>query len=106
MTAHTFSFEDTLYRGRNEREFDVTVTYSVDDRDVRVISVKHEGAEFNTTGEEGKVLLDHACDRADEDLAEHAAEAAEYAGELRRDDRLFASGARAAAKQAPARRAA
>mgnify|MGYP000028189555 CR=1 FL=1 len=103
MSAHTFTFTDWLYRGRNEREYEVEVTYSVtpgspailygdypqpaDDGEVEILSVKHNGAEFSTSSEEDNILYDHACDRADEDLAEYFAEAAEYRAEMRREDR-------------------
>lgn len=94
-----FTFPDTLYRGRNEREYEVEVTYTVTDRvpatywqpaeggEVEIISVTHNGAEFDTTGEEDNILYDHACDRADEDLADYYADRDEYRAEMARERR-------------------
>lgn len=95
--SHTFQFTDYLYRGRMEREIEVIVTYTVTDRipatywqpaeggEVEVISVKHNGAEIDTTREEDDLLYDHACDRADEDLADLYADRDEYRAEMRRE---------------------
>lgn len=104
MGSHTFKFQSWLYRGRNEEtEIEVEITYTVypgsqpqlygdypypgDDGEVEVISVKANGAEFATTREEDNRLYDLCCARADEDLTDWHAEAAEYRADMRRDER-------------------
>jgi hypothetical protein len=109
MPTHTFRFTDYLYRGRNEREYEVEVTYGftpgtparlygdyphpAEDAEVEILSVTHNGAEFDTTREEENVLFDHACDRAGEDYAEWCAEAEEYRAEARREERWLGEAA-------------
>lgn len=91
--AHTFTFTDYLYRGRMEREAEVEVTYSVtpfvpavlygdypqpaEGGEVEILSVRHDGAELDTSSEEDALLHDHACDRADDDLMQYRIDSAE-----------------------------
>lgn len=100
MMAHTFTFTDYLYRGHMEREVEVEVTYSVtpfvpavlygdypqpaEGGEVEILSVRRDGVELDTSSEEDALLHDHACDRADDDLAAYYADRDEYRAEARR----------------------
>ena len=108
MTRQTFSFTSYVYRGPCEREYEVEVTYSVtpgspailygpcpqpaDDGEVEIISAT---CEVDLTEEDYDRFYDDACDRADDDLAEYHAEAAEYRAEMIREERMLASASEA-----------
>ena len=82
MSAQTFSFTAYLYRGRNEREVPVEVTYSVtpgapergptyacggqpaEDGEVEVTDAKLADGEADLTEDEWDSLYDQACARA------------------------------------------
>lgn len=108
MGSHSFTFTADLERARSEIEVDVTYTVTdhvaatywqpAEGGEVEITSVKRDGAEFATTREEDDRLYDLACDRADEDLAEYHAEAAEYRADMRREDRWLEGWEREAAE--------
>lgn len=101
--SQTFTFTTHLYRGRNEREHEVEVTYTVtpgtparlygdyphpeEPSEIEVTKVVCINSDFDTTAEEDEILHDEACDRADEHLADAAADEADYRYEQLRDER-------------------
>lgn len=99
MSTHQFTFTMWLYRGRNEVEHEIEVTYSVspsapatyyqpaEDGEVEILKVT--GVEYTTETEDDQIY-DTACDRADQDLAEWYAERDEYLAESRREERDMA----------------
>jgi hypothetical protein len=77
-------FDFTLER--EEQDLEVEVTYTVDDEDLCIESVKHEGREIDITDAEDKLLLDHASDRAYEDMADADASYGDFLCDLERDE--------------------
>ena len=98
MTRFTF----TTSIERDDSEIDVKVTYDVtpfraatywqpaEGGEVELISVKCAGAEFTLTDAEETALLAECEARAPQDIAEEAAEAAEWRAQSRRDALLMA----------------
>ena len=94
-----FPFTTTIERG--DEEIELTVIYSVtpfvaatyyqpaEGGEVEVVSVKRAGKEFRLTDDEEDALLAECQGRAMSDIAEEAAEAAEWRAQCRRDDRLM-----------------
>ncbi len=101
--AARFTFDVDHMVGR--REIELRVTYSVtpgrparlygdyphpaEDPEVELISVKHGGKDIALSDAEEDALLQMAIERAGEDLAEEAAEAAEWRAQSRRDAMLM-----------------
>lgn len=82
-TRHTFYFDYELERDGDFLE--VEVAYSVDDDDLSLESVKHNGREIDTTGDEDRELLCCASERVGEDLIDAEASYGDYLYDLRRD---------------------
>lgn len=94
-----FSF--THYIERGDDELELAVVYEVtpliparlygdyphpaEGGDVEIISAKHNGAEITLTAAEEAALQTACEDRAGSDMAEEAAEAAEWRAQSRRD---------------------
>lgn len=57
--------------------------------EVELISVKHNGAEFPLTDKQEAALIRECEERAQSDVAEEEAEAAEWRAQSRRDERLM-----------------
>jgi hypothetical protein len=98
--SHTFTFETTICRGRNEREYQVAVTYTVtpgcparlygdyphpaEDAEIEVIkAVVLDGDEL-TEAEWEQIQTEAEADAVDA-IADEYAEAAEYRAEQRAD---------------------
>lgn len=114
MGTHNYSFSTCVYRGRNEREFELEVTYSVtpgrpaqgptyscggqpaEDAEIEIISVTHNGAPFETSREEDGRLYDEAWDDSARALEDEAADRADYLYDQARDERMMAEWERAA----------
>lgn len=95
----TFHFITYVYRGPTEREHEVEVTYSVtpgraaclygdyphpaEPDEIEIVSANADGVELYD--HEWDSIYDEACDRADQDMAEYHADAAEYLRDLRSD---------------------
>ena len=100
------TFTTWVYRGRNEREHELEVTYRAaagtparmygdyphpaEPGEVEIIRVTYDGEDFDTTREEDDLIYEEAVRRAPEDCAEYLSEAAEYRAEMRREERIFA----------------
>lgn len=94
-------FTTYVYRGRNEREHELEVTYRAaagtparmygdyphpaEPGEVEIIRVTYDGEDFDTTREEDDIIYEEAVRRAPEDWAEYLSEAAEYQAEMRRE---------------------
>lgn len=78
-------FDYDLERGTETLE--VEVMYTIDDDDVQIESVKHEGVEIETTDAEDKLLLDCALERMDDDVADAEASYGDFLCDLERDER-------------------
>lgn len=99
-TPKQFTFTTYLTRGRMEREYEVEVTYSVTPFVAATYMQPAEGGEVEilstrvlTPGPEAWPVTDYefdwlhteACDRADDDLADYAADHADYLYEQYRE---------------------
>jgi hypothetical protein len=81
---HTFYFDYDLER---DGEFlEVEVAYFVDDDEVMMQSVTHNGIELEITEAEDRELYDHALERASEDMIDAQADYGDYIRDSRRDN--------------------
>jgi hypothetical protein len=80
---HTFYFDYLL--ARDTEDLEVEVAYTVDDDEVMLQSVRHNGAELETTEAEDRELYDHALDEAQEALAGAEADYGDYLRDSARD---------------------
>jgi hypothetical protein len=81
---HTFYFDYDLER---DGEFlEVEVAYIVDDDEVMMQSVTHNGIELEITEAEDRELYDHALERASEDMIDAQADYGDYIRDSRRDN--------------------
>jgi hypothetical protein len=81
---HTFYFDYDLER---DGEFlEVEVAYIVDDDEVMMQSVTHNGIELEITEAEDRELYDHALGRASEDMSDAEADYGDYLRDSRRDN--------------------
>jgi hypothetical protein len=80
---HTFYFDYLL--ARETEDLEVEVSYTVDDDEVMLQSVRHNGAELETTEAEDRELYDHALDEAQEALAGAQADYGDYLRDSARD---------------------
>lgn len=110
--AHTFSFTTYIYRGRNEREHQVDVTYTVtpgcparlygdyphpaEPDEIEIVRHTLIGADFDLTERELDQLQDEAEADAVDAIADYYADAAEYRAEQRADALMMAQWERAA----------
>jgi hypothetical protein len=99
-----FPFDTTIDRGDDEIEvrviYDVTpfvpaVLYGdcpqpAEGGEVEIISITRDGKPFQPTQSEEAVLLSECEQRAEQDIADEAAEAAEWRAQERRDRQLMA----------------
>ena len=81
---HTFYFDYDLERDTENLE--VAVAYSVDDDEVMLESVSHNGVEIETTEAEDRELLQHAFEQVDEDMINAQADYGDYIRDSRRDN--------------------
>ena len=82
-TRHTFYFDYLL--ARETEDLEVEVGYTVDDDEVMLESVKHNGVEIETTEAEDNELYDYALDDAQEALAGAQADYGDYLRDSARD---------------------
>jgi hypothetical protein len=80
---HTFYFDYTLER--EEGNLEVEVAYFVDDDEVMMQSVQHNGVELEITEAEDRELYDHALERASEDMIDAEADYGDYLRDSARD---------------------
>lgn len=80
---HTFYFDYLLERETEDLE--VEVAYTVDDDEVMLQSVRHNGAELETTEAEDRELYDHALENVAEDLMGAEADYGDYVRDSNRD---------------------
>ena len=82
-TRHTFYFDYLL--ARETEDLEVEVGYTVDDDEVMLESVKHNGVDLETTEAEDNELYDYALDDAQEALAGAQADYGDYLRDSARD---------------------
>jgi hypothetical protein len=80
---HTFYFDYDLERDTENLE--VEVAYIVEDGEVMLYSVQHNGAELETTEAEDRELYDHALDQVSEDMINAQADYGDYLRDSARD---------------------
>lgn len=80
---HTFYFDYDLER--DGKFLEVEVAYTVDDDEVMLVSVRHNGAELETTEAEDRELYDHALDQVSEDMINAQADYGDYLRDSARD---------------------
>lgn len=80
---HTFYFDYELER--NGELLEVEVSYVVEDDDLWLDSIRFEGKELETTGDEDREIFAHASERVNEDLIDAEADYGDYLYDLRRD---------------------
>jgi hypothetical protein len=80
---HTFYFDYLL--ARETEDLEVEVSYTVDDDEVMLVSVQHNGAELETTEAEDRELYDHALEQAQEDMIGAEADYGDYLRDSARD---------------------
>jgi hypothetical protein len=80
---HTFYFDYLL--ARDTEDLEVEVSYTVDDDEVMLQSVRHNGAELETTEAEDRELYDEALDRASDDMIAAEADYGDYLRDSARD---------------------
>ena len=80
---HTFYFDYLL--ARDTEDLEVEVSYTVDDDEVMLVSVQHNGAELETTEAEDRELYNHALEQAQEDLIGAEADYGDYLRDSTRD---------------------
>jgi hypothetical protein len=83
-TRHTFYFDYLL--ARETEDLEVEVGYTVDDDEVILVSVKHNGVELETTEAEDNELYDYALDDAQEAMAGAQADYGDYIRDSQRDN--------------------
>ena len=82
-TRHRFWFDHTLER---DGEFlEVEVAYAVDDDEVMLESVQHNGVDIETTEAEDRELYDYALDQVSEDMINAEADYGDYLRDSNRD---------------------
>jgi hypothetical protein len=79
----TFYFDYLL--ARETEDLEVEVSYTVDDDEVMLVSVRHNGAELETTEAEDRELYDEALDRASDDMIAADADYGDYLRDSARD---------------------
>ena len=80
---HIFYFDHTLER---DGEFlEVEVAYAVDDDEVMLQSVRHNGVDLETTEAEDRELYDQALDQVSEDMIDAEADYGDYLRDSARD---------------------
>ena len=82
-TRHTFYFDYLL--ARETEDLEVEVGYTVDDDEVMLESVKHNGVEIETTEAEDNELYDHALYQVSEDMINAEADYGDYLRDSARD---------------------
>ena len=80
---HTFYFDYLLERETEDLE--VEVAYTVDDDEVMLESVQHNGVDIETTEAEDKELYDYALDQVSEDMINAEADYGDYLRDSNRD---------------------
>jgi len=80
---HMFYFDYLL--ARETEDLEVEVGYTVDDDEVMLESVKHNGVEIETTEAEDNELYDHALDQVSEDMINAEADYGDYLRDSARD---------------------
>jgi hypothetical protein len=80
---HTFYFDYLL--ARETEDLEVEVAYIIDDDEVMLQSVRHNGAELETTEAEDRELYDEALDRASDDMIAADADYGDYLRDSARD---------------------
>ena len=83
FSSYTFYFDYDLERG--DECLPVEVAYCVEDDEVYLESVKHNGGELPTTEEEDNKLIAHAYECLSEDLASADADYGDYLHDMRRE---------------------
>jgi len=84
IRRHTFYFDYTLEREAEDLE--IEVAYTVDDDEVMLQSVQHNGIELDITEAEGRELYDHALEQVSEDLMGAEADYGDYIRDSARDN--------------------
>ena len=79
----TFYFDYTLER--EEGNLEVEVAYIVDDDEVMMKSVEHNGVELEVTEAEDRELYNHALENAEEDMIGAEADYGDYLRDSNRD---------------------
>ena len=79
----TFYFDYTLER--EEGNLEVEVAYIVDDDEVMMKSVEHNGVELEITEAEDRELYNHALEQAEEDMIGAQADYGDYLRDSARD---------------------
>jgi hypothetical protein len=79
----TFYFDYLLVRETEDLE--IEVGYTVDDDELMLESVKHNGVEIETTEAEDNELYDHALDQVSEDMINAEADYGDYLRDSARD---------------------
>lgn len=87
---HTFIFDYELER--DDDVIEVEVTYCVDDDDLYLASVRHDGREIVTTPDEDNELLAYACEQVSEDMESAEADYGDYLYDMRRSDEDWDTG--------------
>ena len=80
---HTFYFDYDLER--DGKFLEVEVAYFVDDDEVMMQSVTHNGIELEITEAEDRELYDHALGRVSEDIIDAQADYGDYLRDSARD---------------------
>jgi len=80
----TFYFDHTLERETGD--LNVEVAYFVDDDEVMMQSVQHNGVELEITEAEDRELYDEALERASDDMIAADADYGDYLRDSARDD--------------------
>jgi hypothetical protein len=80
---HTFYFDYLL--ARETEDLEVEVAYIVDDDEVMLQSVRHNGAELETTEAEDNELYTHVLERVEEDMIDAQADYGDHLRDSARD---------------------
>lgn len=80
----TFYFDYLLETDKEDLE--VEVAYTVDDDEVMLQSVRHNGVEIETTEAEDRELYTHALERVEEDMIDAQADYGDYLRDSARDN--------------------
>ena len=80
---HMFYFDYELERETENLE--VEVAYVVEDDEVAIYSVRHNGVELEVTEAEDKELYNHALENAEEDMIGAEADYGDYLRDSNRD---------------------
>lgn len=81
---HMFYFDYDLERDTENLE--VEVAYIVEDDEVMIYSVRHNGAELETAEAEDRELYNHALEQVDEDMIGAQADYGDYLRDSARDN--------------------